>query len=73
METFVISFNQPHFGLFFMKKSFQNHERLRIYFLYLLPAKFAAQHCIVADFKTGLNINVNIIVMQKIVFIKLNF
>ena len=45
MKTFVISFNQPHFGLFFMKKSFQNYERLRIYFLYLLPAKFAAQHC----------------------------
>ena len=41
-KTLIISFNQPHFGLVFMKKSFQNYERLRIYFLYLLPAKFAA-------------------------------
>ena len=44
-KTLIISFNQPHFGLVFMKKSFQNYEWLRIYFPYLLPAKFAAQHC----------------------------
>ena len=41
-KTSIISFNQPYFGLVFMKKSSQNYERLRVYFLYLLPAKFAA-------------------------------
>ena len=52
MKTFVISFNQTHFGLFFMKKLSRNYERLRIsvYICYLQNSLYNTVHICFSPF-----------------------
>ena len=45
METIVIPMDHKPFGLYSIKKSFQNYERLRHRLRFFEPAKFAYTHC----------------------------